>query len=275
MGSLIDVAGLGDLLAHGAPVAVLDVRWRLQGPSARADHEAGHIPRAVFVDLDVELAAEPGEQGRHPVPSVEDFEAAMRRRGVCNDVPVVCYDLADATSAARAWWLLRYFGHRDVRVLDGGYAAWIESGAATSTAMETPQPGDFTASAGGMPLVDAAGALALASQGALLDARAPERFRGEVEPMDPVAGHIPGAISAPVGGNVDDDGRLLSAAQLRARFARLAVASDKPVGAYCGSGVTAAQQVLALEVAGFSAALYADSWSGWITDPNRPVATGP
>jgi thiosulfate/3-mercaptopyruvate sulfurtransferase len=272
---LIEVPELRELLERGRPVVVLDVRWRLQGPSARIDYQAGHVPGAVFVDVDRDLAGEPNEHGRHPLPDQAEFESAMRRAGVSIDLPVVCYDLADATSAARAWWLLRFFGHADVSVLDGGYAAWVASGGPSSTDIAKPAAGDFVATPGGMPLLDADEALSVAAEGSLLDARAPERFRGEVEPMDPVAGHIPGAVSAPTDANVADDGRLLSPEQLRAGFARLGVSPEQPVAAYCGSGVTAAQQVLALELAGFRAALYADSWSGWITDPDRPVGTGP
>ena len=262
-GPLIDAEEVQALLAVPDPVAVLDVRWRLLGPPARADYDAGHIPGAVFVDLDRDLAGEPGEHGRHPLPDAESFEASMRRCGVSNSVPVVCYDFADATAAARAWWLLRYFGHRDVRVLDGGYAAWVEAGGSASTEQAQPEFGDFVASPGGMPLVDADDALAVATNGSLLDARSAERFRGDAEPIDPVAGHIPGAVSAPNAGNV---ARRRQAArrptQLRARFESLGVDGDQPVAAYCGSGVTATQHVLALEVAGFEAALYADSWSG-------------
>ena len=171
MRSLIDVVELVELRQH---VVILDVRWRLQGPSGLADYEASHIPGAVFVDLDRDLAAEPGERGRHPLPHAADFEQAMRRCGVSNDVPVVCYDIADATSAARAWWLLRYFGHLDVRVLDGGYAAWIESGAPTSRRCRDASGRGLPASPGGMALVDADQALAVARDGVLLDARAAE-----------------------------------------------------------------------------------------------------
>jgi thiosulfate/3-mercaptopyruvate sulfurtransferase len=248
------------------------VRWRLTGPPARADYAAGHVPGAVFVDLDRDLAAPPGAGGRHPLPSAAAFQAAMRSYGVSGGRGVVVHDYADATSAARAWWLLRYFGHDDVRVLDGGYAAWTALGLPVSTEVPSPAAGDFVARPGGMPLLDAAGAAAVARDGVLLDARAAERYRGEVEPIDPVAGHVPGAVSAPVSGNVDAAGRLLPAAALRSRFSALGADGSRPVGAYCGSGVTAAQEVLALEVAGVRAALYAGSWSDWITDPSRPVA---
>jgi thiosulfate/3-mercaptopyruvate sulfurtransferase len=271
---LITAADLAELVERGAPLVVLDVRWRLLGPPASVDYEQGHLPGAVFVDLDTDLAGLPGEHGRHPLPSRESFEMAMRRCGVTDAVPVVCYDVRDATSAARAWWLLRYYGHRNVRVLDGGFDAWLAAGGPTSTDVPVPATGDFTATSGGMPLLDADRALQVATDGTLLDARSPERFRGEAEPIDLVAGHIPGAVSAPNSGNVNADGTLLPRDELQARFTRLGIADGDPVGAYCGSGVTATQHVLALEVAGIEAALYADSWSGWITDPKRPVTTG-
>ncbi|WP_221336691.1 sulfurtransferase [Thermocatellispora tengchongensis] len=253
---------------------VLDVRWRLAGPPGAESYREGHLPGAVFCDLDTDLAGPPGAGGRHPLPSPERFQAAMRRLGVSGSRPVVVYDDADSTAAARAWWTLSYFGHPDVRVLDGGYRAWTE--ARLPVAKDEPEvaPGDFTATPGGMPLLTADEAGALAGSGVLLDARAAERYRGEVEPVDPVAGHIPGAVSAPTGENVDASGRFLPPERLRARFAALGATETARVGAYCGSGVTASHEVLALRLAGVPAALYAGSWSHWITDPARPVATG-
>jgi thiosulfate/3-mercaptopyruvate sulfurtransferase len=253
---------------------VLDVRWRLTGPPGVEDYRRGHLPGAVFVDLDRDLAGPPGPAGRHPLPAAADFEAAMRAAGVSAGRPVVVYDEADSTAAARAWWTLRYFGHPQVRVLDGGYRAWVAAGHPVTVDEPAPAPGDFTARPGGLPVLDAEGAAALAESGVLLDARAPERYRGEVEPIDPVAGHIPGAVSAPTAGNVGPDGRLLSARRLRERFAGLGAADAAEVGAYCGSGVTAAHEVLALDLAGIPAALYVGSWSNWVADPANPVATG-
>ena len=214
------------------------------------------------------------------MPGIADFQSAMRRAGVRNDRPVVVYDDADSTSAARAWWLLRYFGHPSVRVLDGGFAAWTAAGHPVETGAPAyaPAGGDFTASPGHLALLDADGAAALARTGILLDARAGARYRGDTEPVDPVAGHIPGAVSAPTVENVHKDGTFLPPADLARRFAALGVAADggaAAVGAYCGSGVTAAHEVLALTLAGIPAALYTGSWSEWITDPDRPVATGP
>lgn len=274
MKPIVDAAGLAAALASPRPPVLLDVRWRLGGPPGRDAHLAGHIPGAAFVDLETDLAAPPGPGGRHPLPAPAQFTEAMRRAGVRRDAPVVVYDEDDATAAARAWWMLRYFGHDDVRVLDGGLRAWTAAGGALESGETTPVAGDFTAIPGHLPLLDAAGAARVAAGGLLLDARAAERFRGEVEPVDPVAGHIPGAVSAPTTANVGGDGRFLDAEALRARFASLGVTDRQEVGTYCGSGVTAAHQVLALELAGVRAALYAGSWSGWITDPARPVATG-
>jgi thiosulfate/3-mercaptopyruvate sulfurtransferase len=295
-GPLIEVASLAAELAGGEPPALLDARWRLGGPPGIVSYRAGHLPGAVFVDLDADLAGPPGAGGRHPLPAAADFQAAMRRVSVRAGRPVVAYDDGDSTAAARAWWTLRYFGHSRVRVLDGGFRAWAAAGQPVATDEPPVAAGDFTAVPGHLPLLDAAGAAALARSGVLLDARAGERYRGETEPVDPVAGHIPGALSAPTAANVAGDGRFLPPAELRRRFAALGVAIGPPpggprpgtpvagatvpatpasaVGAYCGSGVTAAHEVLALALAGVPAALYVGSWSGWIADPARPVATG-
>jgi thiosulfate/3-mercaptopyruvate sulfurtransferase len=278
---LIDVTSLARSLAAGASPVLLDVRWRLGGPPGIIAYRAGHLPGAVFVDLDRDLSAAAGPGGRHPLPETAAFQLAMRRAGVGDGQEVIAYDEADSTAAARCWWLLRYFGHAQVRVLDGGYRAWAAAGQPAQAGEDAAaRPGDFTARPGGMPLLDADGAAGLARRGTLLDARAGEGYRGEVEPVDPVAGHIPGALSAPTTGNLLTDGRFLPPPDLRARFSALGVAAggrDAQVmtGAYCGSGVTAAHEVLALAVAGIPAALYAGSWSHWVTGPARPVATGP
>jgi thiosulfate/3-mercaptopyruvate sulfurtransferase len=268
-----------ELAGEPAPV-LLDVRWRLGGPPGIDSYRQGHLPGAVFADLDRDLAGPPGPAGRHPLPDPAAFQAAMRAGGVSQDRPVVVYDDGDAMAAARGWWTLRYYGHRDVRVLDGGYRAWADAGLEVTTAEPAPAPGDFTAEPGHLPVLDAAGAQAAARTGLLLDARAGERYRGETEPADPVAGHIPGAVSAPTAGNVNPDGTFKDSAELAARFAALGAMpgagtpGGAPVGAYCGSGVTAAHEVLALTLAGLPAALYVGSWSNWIADPARPVATG-
>ena len=279
MSALIDVESLAGELSGGAPPVLLDVRWRLGGPPGIDSYRAGHLPGAVFVNLDTDLAGAPGAGGRHPLPAAADFEAAMRRAGVRNTRPVVVYDDGDSTIAARAWWTLRYFGHDQVRVLDGGLRAWAAAGQPVTVDEPAVTAGDFTAAGGQLPVLDAAGAAALARSGVLLDARAGERYRGETEPVDPVAGHIPGALSAPTAGNVGPDGRFLPPGELRRRFEGLGITTGQPVapevGAYCGSGVTAAHEVLALDLAGIPASLYVGSWSGWTTDPGRPVATGP
>jgi thiosulfate/3-mercaptopyruvate sulfurtransferase len=200
----------------------------------------------------------------------------MRSAGVSAEKPVIVYDAGTSVPAARAWWLLRYFGHPEVSVLDGGFGGWEAAGLPIERGEVAIEPGDFLARPGGMPLLDAVGAAGLAAGGGvLLDARAPERFRGEHEPIDPVAGHIPGAVNLPGASLMDAGGRLLKADGLRERFAAAGVSTGAEVGAYCGSGVSAAHEVLALEVAGIpGAALYVGSWSDWITDPGRPVAGG-
>jgi thiosulfate/3-mercaptopyruvate sulfurtransferase len=271
MNPLISAESLRSATNH--PV-VIDVTWNLMGPPGRDAYDAGHIPGAHFVDLDSELAGAPGSGGRHPLPEATVVESALRRAGVGEETPVVVYDAANSMAAARAWWTFRYFGVRDVRVLDGGFAAWQAAGGEVSTSVPEDGAGSFVASAGRRPMLDAEGAAALASTGVLLDARAPERFAGEVEPMDKVAGHIPGAVNAPTTGNVTGDGHFLAADELRKRFADLGVDGTGEVGVYCGSGVTAAHEALALEIAGIEAPVYIGSWSEWITDSDRPIATG-
>ncbi len=272
---LISVDALHGLLERAAVrPAVLDVRWQLGGRPGREEYSEGHIPGAVFVDLDTELAGAPGSGGRHPLPTAEGFATSMRAAGVSNGRDVVVYDASSSTAAARAWWLLRYFGHSRALVLDGGLTAWLSAGYSVETEAPRVAPGGFVARPGCMPILDAAGAAELATLGVLVDARAAERFRGEIEPVDPVAGHIPEARNRPSTHNVDRSGRFLDREKLRAAFARIGVRDGVEVGAYCGSGVTAAHEVLALELAGYKAALYVGSWSEWITDPRRPVVTG-
>jgi len=272
-GPLISVHELAAALRADGPT-VLDVRWTLGGPPGTQDYAAGHIPGAVFVDLERELSAPPGAGGRHPLPDPGAFAGAMRSKGVSSERPVVVYDAGGALSAARAWWLLRYHGHPRVAVLDGGLAAWRAAGEPLSTEVPIPAPGEFEARPGGMALLDAAAAARLAHEGVLLDARAAERYRGESEPIDPVAGHIPGARNLPATGNLAPDGRFREPEAIKRALAEIGVEPGADLGAYCGSGVVAAQLVLALELAGYRAALYAGSWSEWITDPARGVATG-
>ncbi|MFI8201264.1 sulfurtransferase [Streptomyces sp. NPDC085937] len=280
MNAIISASELAAALQTDRPPVLLDIRWQLSTAAAngeppfdgRAAYAAGHLPGAVFVDLDRELASAPGPQGRHPLPDLAVFGAAMRRAGVSAGTPVVVYDGGIGWAAARAWWLLRWTGHPDVRVLDGGLSAWEGP---LETAVPEPAEGDFVPEPGDTGVLDADGAADLARTGVLLDARAGERYRGEVEPIDPVGGHIPGALSAPTSDNVGADGRFRPADELRARFGELGVTPEAPVGVYCGSGVSAAHEVLALAVAGVPAALYVGSWSEWSSDPDRPVAVGP
>lgn len=270
---LVDPADLVRLL--GDPrLVLLDVRWRLDAPDGRPAYRDAHLPGAAYVDLERELAGPPAASGgRHPLPSAEALQEAARRWGVRQDSVVVAYDDLGGMSAARVWWLLRDAGLEDVRVLDGGLAGWRRAALPLEAGDAAPAPGDVTLRPGSMPVLDADGAAAF--EGALLDARAGERYRGEVEPIDPRAGHIPGAISAPTAGNLDAEGRFLPPELLRARFAALGVDLAGPVAAYCGSGITASHELLALAVAGVDATLYPGSWSAWSNDPGRPAATGP
>lgn len=267
---LIDVEELAAVVATEG-CSVLDVRYRMGGPTGRPEFARGHVPGAAYVDLDRALASPPGPAGRHPLPEVEVFEEAMRSAGVCDDLPVVVYDDWAGRAAARCWWLLRWAGHRDVRVLDGGWSAWVAAGRASHVDQRAPRRGDFVARPGALSVVAVDEVLELAARGVLIDARDPVRFRGEVEPVDPVAGHIPGAVNIPTPMNLDEDGRFRSPEQLREVYAP---ASGREVAAYCGSGVTAAHDILAMAVVGIEARLYPGSWSEWVADPARPVSTG-
>jgi len=281
----------------GAPVRVLDVRWRLDRPDGRPAFAAGHIPGAVYVDLENELAAHvPAGQapvdGRHPLPSVEALQASARAWGVDDGDAIVVYDDLKNMSSARAWWLLRWAGVADVRLLDGALDAWtaaglpLETGASGDVDVDgaAAQPGAsrrepsrlgaVTLSPGHLPTIDIDEAARWPASGTLLDARAAERYRGDVEPVDPRPGHIPGALSTPTAANVGADGRFLSPDALRERFAAAGIAEGIPVATYCGSGVTAAHNAIALTLAGFEPALYPGSWSEWSNHPDRTAATG-
>lgn len=271
-------AELAGILESGKPVTVLDVRWALGRSDGREAYQGGHIPGAVFVDLETELAgpASPAA-GRHPLPSLESLQDSARSWGVRPGVPVVVYDGVGGQSAARAWWLLRWAGLEDVRILDGGVDAWTARGGELESGDVVVPESQVALSPGHLPVLDADAAAALASDGLLLDARAAERFRGEVEPVDPQAGHVPGARSVPTAQALGPDGRLRPARELVTMFTEAGVdpsGTETAVGVYCGSGVTASHEVAVLASLGIDAALYPGSWSQWSNDPDRPVATG-
>lgn len=270
---LISAGELRELLGEaGSRVRLLDVRWALGDPDGPQHYLDGHIPGAVFVDLETELAAPASPaRGRHPLPEVAHLQKCARSWGVSNGDTVVVYDATGGMAAARAWWLLRWAGVPEVRILDGGLPAWERDGGKVIAGNEPdPEVGDVVLTGGQLPTVDADAAAGW--KGLLLDARAGERYRGETEPIDPRAGHIPGAVSAPTAENLTAEGYFKGADELRSRFEGF---GSGPVAVYCGSGVTAAHQVAALAAAGIDAALYPGSWSQWSNDPKRPVATGP
>jgi thiosulfate/3-mercaptopyruvate sulfurtransferase len=263
-------------LAADKTSIVFDCRFSLlDKPAGRRSWEAGHIPGARFADLERDLSSPAGKGGRHPLPDRAELAARFRAWGVNNDSPLVCYDQASGALAGRFWWLARWLGHEGVRVLDGGLDAWIAAGLPTDREAVDPAPGNFRPR---QPLTrivsiaDVSGADAPGAPRKLLDAREAARYRGEQESIDPVAGHIPGAISAPFAENLAA-GRFKSPEDLRARFAALGLDPTQEIVSYCGSGVTATHNILALKLAGFpEPALYPGSWSEWITDPARPVA---
>jgi thiosulfate/3-mercaptopyruvate sulfurtransferase len=262
-------------------VRVADVRWSLvERDKGRNAYLAGHVPGAVFLDVDTDLASPPGAgPGRHPLPRAEAFAASMSRAGVGPDTHVVAYDFGDGSTAARLWWLLRYFGHARASVLDGGIARWTAEGRPLESAVPAPTAAAFAAVPHPEMVADADAVERLRTdpRALVIDSRAPERYAGKVEPVDPVAGHIPGARSRPYAANVraPQDPRFLDASVLHDQFARLGAERAGRVVAYCGSGVNACQNVLALELAGFTGAqLYEGSWSDWCSGPTRAIATG-
>lgn len=271
---LITADELGRRLDAGEQITLLDVRWSLPEPDGTAAYEAGHLPGAVYVSLDDELTDHSVEgRGRHPLPSGSTLQAAARRWGVRTGVPVVVYDDWNRAGSARAWWVLTAAGIPDVRILDGGLAAWPKD---LQTGAVTPEPGDVTVAhddlyAGARKAVTADEA---ADSAALLDARAPERFRGESEPVDPVAGHIPGAVNVPSTSLLGADGALRANADLVDLFSERGIGPDTDIAVYCGSGVTAAVVIAALASVDVDAALFPGSWSQWSSEPSRPVARG-
>jgi thiosulfate/3-mercaptopyruvate sulfurtransferase len=278
--TLIDAQSLARLIGR-AGVVIVDCRFDLAAPEAgREAFVAGHVPTAVHADLNRDLSAriEP-HTGRHPLPERAEFARTLGGFGIDRQTQVIAYDAANGMFAARLWWMLRWLGHAGVAVLDGGFAAWkAHGGAVQSGPAPAATPRQFTPGAALESLrTSAEVAAALASGGHLIvDARAPERFSGAVEPLDPVAGHVPTAINAPFAANLGADGGFLPPQELRARWlARLGTHPPERVIAMCGSGVSACHDLLALAAAGLpGAALYAGSWSEWIRDPSRPTATG-
>jgi thiosulfate/3-mercaptopyruvate sulfurtransferase len=258
------------LAEHRDEVALIDVRWYPDGRSGRESYDAGHIPGAAWIDLDAYLADPPESAlGRHPLPAPERFAAGMALVGISDETPVIAYDDSGGMGAGRLVWLLRALGH-PAALLDGGLAAW---NGPLDTSWTQPQPASFTPRE--WPAERLATLEEVPSLPLLVDARAPERFRGDVEPLDPRAGHIPGAVNAPWPANLDDSGRYRPADSLRETFEALGVRAGEDVVVYCGSGVTACQTLLALEAAGIDRArLYPGSWSQWCSDPDRPAALG-
>ena len=278
MDVLIGAEELARALGSDRPPVVADVRWSLGGPPGRPEFEAGHIHGSQWVDLEAELSAPPGAGGRHPLPAPGVLESALRRIGIGEGSAVVVCDAGNALAASRLWWLLTDATDLDVRVLDGGLTAWTAAGLPLETGpAPVPERGDVVASPGRRRQLDGAevaGLLTAEQAPLLVDVRAAERYAGTTEPVDPVAGHIPGAVNLPSMAHVGPDGRFAPPAVLADRFAAAGV--DGSAVVYCGSGITAAHTLLALEHAGISGtAIYPGSWSDWITDPTRPVATGP
>lgn len=247
---------------------ICDLRWELTDPNkGRSTYEAGHIPGAVFVDLDTDLSGPPGDRGRHPLPNVADFAANLGRLGIAPNSHVVVYDDVGGRIAARLWWMLHAVGHHDVRVLDGGYQAWVAAEHEVATGMVSPEPTTY-------PVPDGFSGVVTRDQLAgrtVIDAREAERYRGDTEPVDPKAGHIPGAVNVPTSQNLDDAGRFRDARDLVTVYADV---DQRPVVS-CGSGVTACHDALAMVVAGHDMPdVYVGSFSEW-SRLDLPVATGP
>jgi len=282
--TLIEPAALAAHLAH-PDWAIVDCRFDLARPEWGAlAWAAGHVPNALYAHLDRDLSGpRTALTGRHPLPAIAALAATFGRWGIDKEVQVVAYDQDAGAYAARLWWLLRWLGHQQVAVLDGGFAAWERAGLPLEAAATVRAPRRFTAApAGGLVVTTAALARIVAAgaltrgQLTLVDARSADRFAGQNETLDPVAGHIPGARNHPFSGNLDAHGRFLSPPELRRSWADTLRERPAPtLIAMCGSGVTACHNLLALEAAGLAGArLYAGSWSEWIRDPARPVARG-
>lgn len=259
-------------------VRPIDVRWYLtERERGKREYLEGHIPGAAHLDIETDLAAAAYDgPGRHPIPAAAVFAATMAQAGIGADTHVIAYDSSGGAAAARLWWLLGYFGHTDVSLLDGGWMEWLARGYLTESGLATVAPAQFTPRPHDNLVIDAASVEALRHNPAtlLLDARAAERYEGRVEPIDKRAGHIPGAKSAPYAANLNQDGSFKTAAELKARYDALGAAQATQIVCYCGSGVTAAHDLFALRLAGYDGLLYEGSWSDWSSDPARPVAGG-
>jgi thiosulfate/3-mercaptopyruvate sulfurtransferase len=275
---LITATELAALIAAGDPVSILDVRWRVDEPDGRGAYLESHLPGAVYVSLEDDLSDHSiSGRGRHPLPPGRALEAAARGWGVRQDSLVVAYDDWNRAGSARAWWVLTAAGLANVRILDGGLSAWRSAGHELQAGPVTPQPGNVTVPhddlyAGSRPTLTAA--QVGADIVTLLDARAPERYRGDVEPLDPVAGHIPGAKNLPNGAVLAADGTFLGDYALTQLLSDRNIDRHEAIGAYCGSGVTATVAIAALAAMGRDAALYPGSWSEWSSDPSHAVARG-
>ena len=277
--TLIDATALQALQAGPGPARLVDCGFDLVDTTlGERDFAAGHLPGAVYAHLDRDLSgAKTGRNGRHPLPAREAFAATLGRLGIGPDTPVVAYDRQGGPYAARLWWMLRWMGHAQVAVLDGGTKAWLAAGGTLTTDAAAPAPlPPYPARPALATLLDTRTLAARLGRIPLIDARAGARFRGETEPLDPVAGHIPGALNRFFQENLGADGRFKPAAELRASFAPLiGLASPADAVHSCGSGVTACHNLLAMEHAGLAgSALYGGSWSEWCADPSRPVARG-
>lgn len=272
---IISVLELEARLRSGEPVRLLDVRWRLDQPEGRPDYLDGHLPGAVYVDLDRELAerSDP-RRGRHPLPPRARLQAAAQRWGISQGQPVVVYDDLQSVAAARAWWVLGRSGIADVRVLDGGLRAWLAERLPIETGDVQPRRGDvvLTEIDTGFVGIDEVEDWAW-DRGVLLDVRGADRYRGEAEPLDPVAGHIPGAVNLPTAVHLHA-GRFRSPDEIRQQFAAAGVSADVQVAAYCGSGIAATHTALAGALAGIDVTVYPGSWSQWSRSRGRQVATG-
>lgn len=282
VGPLVSVEWLAERLGSD-DLVIADCRFVLSDPKAgRRAYQLDHVPGAVFFDLEEDLSAPranaehggPPRGGRHPLPTVEAMAALFGAAGIGDGVTVVCYDDQKGSMAARLWWMLRYLGHEDVALLDGGYSAWRAAGMPVTAEPPsiTPRPFVPRPRPAMIATIEEVRALLARGEGVIVDARAPERYRGDVEPLDPVAGHIPGAVNYPWDGNVDDGGTMLSPEELARRFAGL---SSGPLVVHCGSGVTGCLNILAMERAGIGGVkLYPGGWSEWCADPANPVARG-